>query len=230
MNKLLTSNTKIDKTLKLFPNYEASILQLLPSKHVCDNPYYKNCISNCLSFKGMSKVYPKTVIGGRKKRVDLLLSDTPSFMLKLEKEINNQIKRSLKKGKECCIRLNGFSDIDWNNEKYFIKGSVIFNYFYEVQFWDYTKNLERIKTNVFKNYSLTYSYIDATETQPSNIKESLEALRLGYNVAVIQKEKDSWEVQLLKDKCSSFTDGDISDFRWLDDHQGDSLVMLKEKI
>jgi len=238
MTKLLTTNSKIDKTLKLYPNYEASILQLLPGKSVCNNPFYKNCISDCLSFKGMAKVYPETVIGGRKKRLELLLSDTPSFMVKIKKEILNQIKRSLKKGYECCVRLNGFSDIDWTESKYFINGldhvgtynAVIFNYFYEVQFWDYTKNLERLKNNVYKNYHLTYSFIEATASQPSNIKESLEALRLGFNVAVIVKEKESWEVQLLKDKAQYRINGDESDFRFKDEFQNNSLVLLKEKV
>ena len=35
--KLLTTNTKIDKSMKLYPEYEASILQMLPGKGVCVN-------------------------------------------------------------------------------------------------------------------------------------------------------------------------------------------------
>ena len=31
--KLLGTNSKIDKSLKVYPEYEASILQLLPNKH-----------------------------------------------------------------------------------------------------------------------------------------------------------------------------------------------------
>ena len=228
--KLLSTNTKIDKSLKLFPDYEASILQLVPSKTVCDNPFYKNCISNCLSFKGMAKVYPATVVGGRKKRVDLLLSDSPSFMLQLKKEINLQIKRSIKKGKKCCIRLNGFSDIDWSKENYHIEGNVIFDYFKEVQFWDYTKNLDRIRDNQFSNYHLVYSFIESTQTQPSNIKESLEALRLGFNVAIIVKKIESWEIQLLKDKSDHQTIGDDHDFRWKDENQKSGLILLSEKL
>ena len=230
MNKLLTTNSKIDKSMKLMDTIEASILQLLPSKHTCNNDYYKNCIANCLSFKGMAKVYPETVINGRMKRTKFLLEDSPSFMLQIKKEITNQINRSLRKDKECAVRLNGFSDIDFSEEKYFIDGQVIFNYFYEVMFWDYTKNLERLKNNTYKNYHLTYSYVEATSTQPSNIKESLEALRLGFSVAIIDKGYETFETQLLKDHCPthSFTDGDLHDFRWMDDNQ--SIVILKEKI
>ena len=65
--KLLTTNTKIDKSMKLYPEYEASILQMLPGKGVCVN--YKNCIKECLAFTGVSKVY-KTGNQARQRRKD----------------------------------------------------------------------------------------------------------------------------------------------------------------
>ena len=57
--KLLGTNSKIDKSLKVYPEYEASILQLLPNKHLCVN--YKLCIKTCLAFKGLAKVYPSVI-------------------------------------------------------------------------------------------------------------------------------------------------------------------------
>ena len=52
--KLLTTNTKIDKSMELLVDYYATILQLLPNKHFCVN--YKLCIKDCLAFKGLAKV------------------------------------------------------------------------------------------------------------------------------------------------------------------------------
>ena len=47
-----------------------------------------------------------------------------------------------------CIRLNGTSDIDWSD----LIGSLP-----NIQFYDYSKVLKRIKKNTLDNYHLTYS-------------------------------------------------------------------------
>ena len=111
--KLLTTNSKIDKSIKKHPKYEASILQMLPSKHVCVN--YKLCIKTCLAFKGLAKVYP-SIIKSRKTKTDYFLNDNKNFIKQLIKEASNQEKRATKKKKKSVIRPNGFTDIDF--EKY----------------------------------------------------------------------------------------------------------------
>ena len=92
--KLLSTNSKIDKSLKVYPEYEASILQLLPNKHLCVN--YKLCIKTCLAFKGLAKVYP-SVIKSRKAKSEYFVNDTDNFIKQLIREIKNQEKRALKR-------------------------------------------------------------------------------------------------------------------------------------
>ena len=75
--KLLGTNSKIDKSLKVYPEYEASILQLLPNKHFCVN--YKLCIKDCLAFKGLAKVYP-SIIKSRKAKSEYFINDNKNFI------------------------------------------------------------------------------------------------------------------------------------------------------
>jgi len=68
-----------------------------------------------------------------------------------------------KKGLIPVIRLNGTSDIEWENIRFdyeFIHNKIrsvtIFELFPEIQFYDYSKNPYR--DNLPKNYDLTFSY------------------------------------------------------------------------
>ncbi len=99
--KLLTSNTKIDKSIKAYPEYEASILQMLPGEGICIN--YRKCIKNCLAFKGFAKIF-KSVTKSRKAKKDYFLTQHAAFMRQLVKEIALQEKRAHKKGKTAVVR------------------------------------------------------------------------------------------------------------------------------
>ena len=162
MPKLLTSNTKIDKSMKLFPEYEATILQLAPGKGVCVN--YSNCIKTCLFFTGFGKF--SNVQRGRINRTKYLQTDIQGFLKQLTREIRNQVKRAIKKNKTAVIRLNGFSDIDWSKPEYFVEGFCLFDLFPEVIFYDYTADYDKSLNNEFNNYHLTFSY------KGNNLKEA----------------------------------------------------------
>jgi hypothetical protein len=204
--KLLGTNSKIDKSLKVYPEYEASILQLLPNKHLCVN--YKLCIKTCLAFKGLAKVYP-SVIKSRKAKSEYFVNDTDTFIKQLIREIKNQEKRALKKNKKAVVRLNGFTDIDY--EKY-----GIFKLFPNVQFYDYSADYERILNNNNPNLHYTFSY------KGNNLKECIELLKNDISIAVI----DIPENQFFNDYDIEHIDGDKHDFRF---KHGKAIVWLSEK-
>ena len=212
MPKLLTSNTKIDKSMKLFPEYEATILQLAPGKGVCVN--YSNCIKTCLFFTGFGKF--SNVQRGRINRTKYLQTDTQGFLKQLTREIRNQVKRAIKKNRTAVIRLNGFSDIDWSKPEYFVEGFCLFELFPEVIFYDYTADYDKALNNEFSNYHLTFSY------KGNNLQESKNLFaEFGINTAVVDLPENSH----LKGVKS--LQGDTHDFRFLD--QKASIVWLSFK-
>jgi len=204
--KLLGTNSKIDKSLKVYPEYEASILQFLPNKHLCVN--YKLCIKTCLAFKGLAKVYP-SVIKSRKAKSEYFVNDTDTFIKQLIREIKNQEKRALKKNKKPVVRLNGFTDIDY--EKF-----GIFKLFPNVQFYDYSADYERVLNNNNPNLHYTFSY------KGNNLKECIELLKNDVSIAVI----DIPENQFFNDYDVEHIDGDKHDFRF---KHGKAIVWLSEK-
>ena len=76
------------------------------------------------------------------------------------------------------IRLNGNSDISWEQFKVF-EGKNIFEVFPNVQFYDYTKNWTRFDKVLPSNYYLTFS---RSET---NHDKAMELLKRGINVAIV---------------------------------------------
>ena len=212
---LLSSNTKIDKSVELFPEYEAVILQMLPGKGVCKD--YFNCLSTCLAFTGYGKF--TSVRKGRQKRKDLYLQDLPAFMKTLEKELNNLCKRARKKGKKPVCRLNGFTDIDWQFPEYFINGVSLFEAYQEIQFWDYTADIDKALLNQFENYHLTFSYKNGKHG--NNLESCRNAFSMGLNIAVVDLPENR---EVFKGQSIS---GDTHDFRWLD--AKGQIVWLTEK-
>ena len=212
--KLLTSNSKIDKSLKVHPEYEATILQMLPGKGICVN--YKECIKTCLAFKGFAKIYT-SVTKSRKAKKDYFLTQHSTFMKQLVKEIALQEKRANKKGKTAVVRLNGFTDIDWVKQEFDYTGRNIFNSFPNVIFYDYTADYDKVLANRQDNYHLTFSY------KGNNADECAKLLKRGINIAIIDtlENRDTWFNKLPS------IQGDTHDFRFLD---GDnSIVWLTEK-
>lgn len=211
--KLLSTNSKIEKSLKEFLGlYETTILQLLPSKYVCHN--YKLCISKCLAFKGLAKVYPKTIIKARKAKTDYFIEDTEKFIAQLIREIKNQVKRAKKKGRKAVVRLNGYTDIDYSK-------FGIFELFPDVQFYDYCADYERVLNNKYENLHYTFSY------KGNNLEQAFDLLKKGINVAVIDISENQFFNGIAEDYDFNHIDGDAHDFRWLDNPH--SIIWLKEK-
>jgi hypothetical protein len=181
--KLLSINQD-SKTIKgLQKGYLTGIMYLAPhtlgGKNICPFAKAAGCIEACLNTAGRGIF--NNVQKARLNRTKLFHSDINAFMHKLSIEIEALEKTAIKNGLIPVIRLNGLSDINWEDIRFnyeFIHNKIrsvtIFELFPDIQFYDYTKNPNR--DQLPKNYDLTFSYSNKPEFQKFNeiaIKKSM---------------------------------------------------------
>jgi len=220
-NLLTRSSTKTLKGEKF--GWDTHILYLSPHKQ---NKHGKNlcpkatagCSAACLYTSGRGRF--STVQKARMNKTELFLTQRNWFLEKLYKELLHINKRNTNFTNKQCVRLNGTSDIPWENIKY--KNKNLFEHFPELQFYDYTKDPKRVINNKYKNYHLTFSRSE------ENNNTCLDLLELGHNVAFVFA-KDIYKDVVIKGKFLNWdlVDGDESDLRFLD-KQG-VIVALKSK-
>jgi hypothetical protein len=163
------------------------------------------------------------------KRTKLLYSDYSTFFDSLTKEIRAGLRKAQREGLTLTIRLNGTSDLSWENMIVPGTSANIMAMFPEVQFIDYTKVYSRLFTNLPSNYHLTYSL---NEASPSNaVGEVLTKTR--HNVTQVYTAERVEEVMARGfDVWSGYTapvcSGDESDLRHLDPRG--HVVALKYKV
>ena len=173
--KLLSINqdTKTIKGLK--KGYLTGIMYLAPytlgGKNICPFAKAAGCINACLNTAGRGIF--NSVQNARLNRTKLYHSDINAFMNKLAVEIHALKKTAIKNGLIPVIRLNGLSDIEFENIRFnyeFIgkklNNVTIFEIFSDLQFYDYTKNPNR--DQLPKNYDLTFSYSNKPEFKKFN--------------------------------------------------------------
>ena len=157
-NNLLSINVDSKTSKGTKKGYLTAIIYLSPyklsGKNLCSFAT-PGCIAGCLNIAGRGKF--NSIQKARLKRSLFFINHKKDFMLNLFKRITNFIKLADKKGLISVIRLNGTSDIPWENIKLY--GVNIFKLFPDVQFYDYTKYpLEkRYSVSAIYNYDLTYS-------------------------------------------------------------------------
>ena len=176
-SKLLNidNNAKTVKGQK--QGYKTAILYLAPSTQsgfqVCPMAS-EGCKKACLYTAGHGAF--SNVQQGRINKTRWFMQDRQSFLIQLKKEISNHIKNCDKKGYIPCVRLNGTSDISWENYD-------IIQAFPNVQFYDYTKIYKRalkyVNGQYPSNYHITYSLNE------DNKKEAFEILKLRGNISAV---------------------------------------------
>ena len=225
----VNSDAKTSKGQKL--GYFTGIMYLSPHKmangktNLCGDAT-KGCIKVCLNEAGRGAF--SNVQDARVKKTLEFLENPKEFMVKIYKEI---VKLQKKYGNSLVIRLNGTSDLPFENIKVVLEDryySNIFEAFPNVQFYDYTKNPRRALTNKIGNYYLTFS---RAETK-LNIEYSRNVLNEGKNVAMVfSKELHEKLVKMGKivynNREVNVIDGDETDLRFLD--MPNSIVALKAK-
>tara|TARA_R110000822_G_scaffold58434_1_gene146186 strand:+ start:560 stop:1228 length:669 start_codon:yes stop_codon:yes gene_type:complete len=205
--KLLThSAAKIDKSQN--DKWLNAVLYLDPhfNNQVCKGAS-KGCKQSCLINSG--RMIMASAVNARQNRTAYYFNDNDMFMLTLKGEIAALLYKATKQGKRLAIRLNGTSDIDWQE---------VYKAFKGVQFYEYTKRPDLAKKlNKIENVHITFSKHENHST--ANVKKLLDS---GINVAVVfnkQVPTEYIDIQVI--------DGDKHDRRF-EDTQG-HIIGLKLK-
>lgn len=192
--------------------YLTAILYMAPWKIMVDNRTFNSCpmaeqaqcIDACLYTAGRGKM--SNVMAARVRKAEWFYSDRDGFMRQLMQDIAKFQTYCNKRGIKPVVRLNGTTDIRWENIK--IDGYNIFELFPRVQFYDYTKISNR-KVEHIENYHLTWSYSGANPKYAAGLDAALQA---GMSVAVVFRDvytSDTW-------RGIPVVDGDKDDLRFTD--------------
>jgi len=191
--KLLSINHDT-KTIKgLEKGYLTGIMYLAPytlgGKNICPFAKAAGCIDACLYTAGRGIF--NNVQNARLNRTKLYHRDINAFMNQLAIEITAIEKTAIKKGLIPVIRLNGTSDIEWENIRFNyefmgkqLNNVTIFEIFSDLQFYDYTKSPYR--DSLPKNYDLTFSYSNKPEFKKFNDI----AIKKGLRIAAVFSDQN----------------------------------------
>lgn len=179
------------KTIKSIPlGYMTFILYTSPDKQnstgktLCAHST-PGCRTSCLFTAGRGKF--SNVAMARIHKAEYFLRNRNEFMEQVSKEITAGIK---KYGAEnICIRLNGTSDIPYENIPVGDHKNIMEMY-PTVQFYDYTKNPNRFKKELPANYHLTFSMAETIENKINCFK----LLDMGFNIAAVFNVKNETEL------------------------------------
>jgi hypothetical protein len=196
--------------------YVTGILYLAPANEsgweVCPSRS-QGCTQACLFTAGRGAF--QNVKNARIRKTQLLFKNRVEFMSLLRQDIAKLVTEAESKGMKPCARLNGTSDLGWEG-----LAKDIMQEFPNVQFYDYTKVLNRMQRfcegKFPKNYHLTFSRSE------SNWEDCRKVLSMGGNVAAVFSKilPNSYEGYFV-------VDGDLSDLRFLDGKN--VIVGLKAK-
>lgn len=212
------------KTIKgLKEGYRTAIIYMAPAKNsgfnLCPMSRLAGCEAACLYLAGRGGM--SGTQNARLARAAMFNVHQKEFMALLIKELTAFVKSARKAGFIPVVRLNGTSDIQWEN--IYIDGTqkdTIFTKFPDIQFYDYTKLIRRFDFVLPDNYYLILSYSEANDRYRRMCMEVL----IKYpttNLAVVADE--------LPDPFLNrpVVDGDKSDLRFLD--PPGVIVRLKAK-
>lgn len=211
MKLLTTENAKTTKGESL--GYLTAILYLAPSnlsgRNVCSHAS-EGCIQACLFSAGMGAF--ANVQDARIAKTRAFFADPKQFVEDLAKDIEAAQRKAQREGLELCVRLNGTSDLPWENLGG-QAGVCLMRRFPGVRFYDYTKNPARIRAflagRMPENYSLTFSRSEC------NGETALELAKAGANVAVVFATKKGADLPATW-AGRPVVDGDLHDLRFLD--------------
>lgn len=213
MKLLTTQNYKTTKGEKL--GIMTGILYLAPAKisgyEVCPRRS-EGCTKSCLYSAGRGAF--NTVQKSRVAKTKMFFEQRDAFVDQLRKDIKSLVNKASKQNMVPAIRLNGTSDIEWTR-------LGIVEEFPDVQFYDYTKVLNRVTKERPSNYHITFSKNESNEV------ECLAAIKAGVNVAVVFDTKKGEDLPETWNGAPVY-DGDDTDVRFLDP-KGGYVIGLRAK-
>lgn len=207
MKLLTTGNPKLMKGQK--KGYLSFVLHLAPSDlsgyNVCPMAS-DGCRSACLNTAGRGGIFKKgestnVIQQARIRKTIMFFQQRDTFMQQLVKDIQLGIKQAESKNMIPVFRLNGTSDIRWENIAVGAFDNIM-AMFPTVQFYDYTKLPNR--RDLPANYHLTFS---RSESNDMNVYRAIAG---NTNIAVVfDKLPDTYLGR-------SVVNGDETDLRFLD--------------
>ena len=202
----LDGNAKTIKGQKA--GFMTAILYLTPAsgsgENVCPMAVMAGCEAPCLNTAGRGAM--GSVQLARLRKTLFFNQYKEEFIAQIKREIATMVKKITKKGYVPLVRLNGTSDIRWEN--YGIPQA-----FPDVQFYDYTKIANR--KNIPSNYDLTFSYSGIAAYLPF-VKQAIAA---GMRIATVFRTRSIVERMLENQEQvmgMQVVDGDDTDIRHLD--------------
>lgn len=158
--------------LYLAPSNESQVMNTCPKAS-------KGCRLACLFTAGRGAF--NSVKQARISKTVLFWNDREKFVADVSQDVVALKRKAGKANLKPATRLNGTSDVAWENVK--LNGKSIMETHPDHQFYDYTKRIERVRDyaagKMPSNYHLTFSRSE------NNDAEVAEALSLGVNVAVV---------------------------------------------
>lgn len=160
------------------------------------------CRASCLNLSGMGMT-TSTQTARITKAVNVMQSkdSRTEFLLELVKDIRSVETGARNRGLAAAIRLNGTSDLPWENWPVCVNGTDYPNLmalFPEIQFYDYTKGWNRAFRSRGegigaerwpRNYQITFSYSD----DPQSLNHAVHYLSIGGGVAVVFRTRADLE-------------------------------------
>lgn len=188
--------------------------------NVCPMAEKAGCKTPCLFTAGRGAM--NSVFYARLRKTLFLQQYAGEFLSVLISDIKRLEKKANKTGFKLAIRLNGTSDIRFENA--LINGKNVFDIFPHIQFYDYTKIANR--KNIPSNYDLTFSYSGVS----GFVEYAKTAVANGLRLAVVFRDRETVEKMLsngVKFLGLDVIDGDMTDLRFLEPSNSVSALYAK---
>lgn len=193
---------------------KTAILYLMPAMgsgvNLCANAVIAGCVKPCLFTAGRGAM--SNVMLSRLRKTLYFNQYRDLFMNQLHNELIRERAKAKRKGYKLIVRLNGTSDIRWENIA--VSGYAnIMQALPDITYYDYTKLANR--RNIPANYDLTFSYSGVEAYRPFVAK----AVANGERIAVVFRNRSIVEAMLANGDTFlglPIVDGDDTDIRHLD--------------
>jgi hypothetical protein len=221
MHLLTINQVKMQKATK--QGYLSAILNLQPAYWYAEQNTCKwagRCKAICLQHCGRNKFDMSA--DARIRKTHMYYDNPAKFYSLMIWDIDALIRKANREGLIPTVRLNGLSDIRWQDADVLDTGKNIFELYPNLQFIDYTKEDDRLFESLPENYHLTYSINE--KTIPGMVRSIYKHTR--FNAA--QVFVGDLPAKFKHDnKLFTVIDGDDSDLRHLDTRQ--CIVGLRYK-
>ena len=196
------SSTKLEKGAEQYDSY---VIYLQPAdkiavKTLCSFAAKAGCKEPCLIDSGQLGM--TTGQNAATKRTILMLLRSDYFKAQILAEIDQAERKAVKTGMPALFRLNGTSDLDFSD---------IYKARPNSQFYDYSKELSRVRKNTLTNYDLTFSGSMYSKQSRAALRKAVTAghrIAMAFNTKLIASD-----ALTIPDNLANF---DKTDLRHLD--------------